>query len=196
MTYPAHASFGEEFSIVRTVGIVAGRATDFFLRISVSRSCSLDRMCLALWKRYHMVSRSLCFVAAYAPFVNGRRQQVRVITSMGVMTITASSDDHRVDVFLRVISLVVTSVAEFGRVADKKFSENRSVWIVAAGAFAFRNRWMGVRILKIRFLMAAEAEIGDVPNKFYAVFLVRVFLVLYYHMAGITPYGQRAVTIL
>ena len=58
---------------------------------------------------------------------------------MDVMTVTASSDNYRVEVLSCKIGLVVAPIAKLGGVAEEKSAESRSVGIMATGAFTFCN---------------------------------------------------------
>ena len=134
-------------------------------------------------------------MAAHAPFIYRCRKKVRVITRVRVVTITTSSDGYGMEIFLCVISPVMTPVAEVGRIANQKSAESRTVGVMAGGALAFGNRRMDVGILKFGFLVTAVAEIGHIPDKFHAAFLLRMRLVLRCDMAGAATYSESAVVI-
>jgi hypothetical protein len=112
------------------------------------------------------------------------------------MTVTSSSDDYGMEIFLRVVRLIVASVAEFGRVTQEKCAKSRCVGIVAAGAFPFCNGRMDVGFLESRFLMTAVTELGYLPFEFYAAFLLRMCFVRSDNMAGSAAYAKGGVVIL
>jgi len=66
---------------------------------------------------------------------------------------------------------------------------------MAGGAFAFGDRRMDVRILKLGFLVATVTEIWHIPDEFYAAFLFRMLLVFRSDMAGAATDSQSAVFI-
>lgn len=128
-------------------------------------------------------------MAAHAPFIYRCRKKVRVITRVRVVTITAPTDDYGMEILLCVISPVMTSIAEIGRITNQKSAENGTVGVMAGGALAFGNRRMDVGVLKFGFLVAAVTEIGHIANEFHTAFLYRMLLVLCSDMAGAATYS-------
>jgi hypothetical protein len=114
---------------------------------------------------------------------------------MDVMTVTASSDNYRMEVLSCKIGPVVARIAEFGGVTQEKSAKSRSVGIMATGAFAFCNGRMDIRILKFGFLMAAVTEVGYISYEFHTAFLLRMLLILHHGVARVTTYGESRVII-
>ena len=143
-----------------------------------------------------MGPRPFVAVASDASLVDRCCEKRGIVARVWAVTVTSSSDDYGMEIFLREVRPIVTAVAEFGRVTHEQGAESRCVGTVTGGAFPLRNGPMDVGLLESRFLMTAITEFGHFPYEFHAAFLQRMCFVRSGNVAGSAAYAKGGMVIL